>query len=281
MRKKSPSVSEKVNFRDSPIITLLSDFGDSDPYVGSMKGVILSICRKARIVDITHKVAKFNILEGGFILAASIPYFPPGTIHVAVVDPGVGTKRKALLVKTERSYLIGPDNGILMLAASQEGIEEVFEINNPRYMLSEVSSTFHGRDVFCAVAAHLANGVSLHEFGPKTNEYVKPKLSKPAITEGIASGEVIHVDDFGDIVTNITLKDLVELGIEPDSMITVAIGSVREKMKFCKSYGDVGVGEPLALIGSTGFLEFSINRGNAASAHKAKEGTGVSVSRCR
>jgi len=278
MRKKSSSGLDEISFQDSPIITLLSDFGDKDPYVGSMKGVILSICRKAMLVDITHNVAKFNVVKGGFILAAVVPYFPSGTIHVAIVDPAVGGRRKALLVKTKRSYLIGPDNSILMLAANQEGIEKVFEIRNPRYMLPKVSSTFHGRDIFCAVAAHLANGTSIDEFGSETHEYVKPEFSKPLTTKGAASGEVIHIDDFGNIVTNITLREMVELNIEPNSMITATIGSLTGKMKFCKSYGDVGTGEPLALIGSTGFLEFSINRGNAASTHEAKEGTRVSIS---
>nr|MDO8098044.1 SAM-dependent chlorinase/fluorinase [Candidatus Njordarchaeota archaeon] len=207
-----------------------------------------------------------------------IPYFPSGTIHVAVVDPGVGGKRKALLVKTKRSYLIGPDNGILMLAANQDGIDKVFEIKNPRYMLLKVSSTFHGRDIFCAVAAHLANGISIDDLGSETHEYLKPKFSKPVTTKGTASGEVIHIDDFGNIVTNVTLKDIVELNIELNSMITVTIGSVTEKMKFCKSYGDVGIGEPLALIGGTGFFEVSINRGNAALFYKTHVGTQVAIS---
>jgi S-adenosylmethionine hydrolase len=280
MRKKSPSASREVVSPDSPIITLLSDFGSTDPYVGSMKGVILSISKKATIVDITHSVAKFDVLEGGFILAAAVPYFPPGTIHVAVVDPGVGGRRKALLVKTKGYYLVGPDNGILMVAASQDRVEKVIEITNPRYGLSQVSSTFHGRDVFCAVAAHLANGVSIAEFGSETNDYVKLEFPKPDITGQTISGEVVHVDNFGNIVTNIKFTDMAEVGFERNTMITVTIGSVTERMKYGRIYGDVAVGESLALIGSAGFLEISVNQDNAASIHGAKKGTRVSISRC-
>jgi S-adenosylmethionine hydrolase len=278
MREESPYGLGEDTFRDVPIITLLSDFGERDPYVGSMKGVILSICRKARIIDITHDVAKFNIVEGGFILAAITRYFPVGTIHVAIVDPGVGTSRRGLLVRTKRSYLVGPDNGILWLAADKEGVEEVNEIRNPKYMLPEVSSTFHGRDVFCPVAAHLANGISMNEFGPETHDFMKLQFSRPTKNKGTVSGEVIHIDGFGNIVSNIMLKDIVELGIKLGSTVTVTVGSVVKKAKFCKSYGEVSEGEPLVLIGSTGFLEISINGRNAALEFKARERIRVSIS---
>jgi S-adenosylmethionine hydrolase len=280
MKKKSPSAPKEIASRDSPIITLLSDFGVKDPYVASMKGVILSICRKARIVDITHDIAKFNILQGAYALDAAIPYFPPGSIHVAVVDPSVGTKRKALIVETKRSHLIGPDNGVLMLAGPREGIERVFEIRDRRYMLSNVSPTFHGRDVFCAVAAHLANGTPVDNFGPETNDYTGPGFAKPSLTDDQLSGEIIRVDDFGNIVTNITSKDLTEFGVTIGSTIGVAVGSVSRDIKFCRTYGDVDEGDHVALIGSTGFFEISVNRGNAASFYGAREGTRLRISRC-
>jgi S-adenosylmethionine hydrolase len=244
-----------------------------------MKGVILSICRKAILIDITHDVMKFNTAQGAYLLAAAISYFPSDTIHVCVVDPGVGTERKALLVKTKRSYLIGPDNGVLMLAANREGIEKVIEITNPKYMLDDISSTFHGRDIFAAVAAHLANGVSIDEFGPRIVVYRSPRFSKPSISGGRGVGKIIHIDDFGNIITNISSTDVDGLNIKRGSRAKIAVGSITGEMSFCRTYGDVKAGEHLAIIGSSGFLEISINSGHAAKAYKAKEGLEVSISR--
>jgi S-adenosylmethionine hydrolase len=269
----------EVGLGPAPIITLLSDFGTRGPYVGSMKGVIISICRKARIVDITHNIDKFSVSHGAYVLASIVSYFPAGTIHVCIVDPGVGTKRKALIVKTKRSYLIGPDNGVLMLAASREGIETLIEITNSKYMLDEVSSTFHGRDIFSAVAAHMANGVPVMEFGRETNEFIQPSLPKLALTAQKLSGEVIHLDDFGNIVTNITLADMNKLGISLGTRVKIVIGQATHEMRFGMTYGDVAEGQPVALIGSTGLLEISINNGNAASSFKAREGSQVTISR--
>jgi S-adenosylmethionine hydrolase len=279
MSEHPPARSGKGVTRAVPVITLLSDFGTRDPYVASMKGVILSICRNAKVVDITHNIAKFNVSQGGYALAAVISYFQPGTIHVCVVDPGVGTKRKALLVRTKRSNLIGPDNGVLMPAASREGIERVIEIKNSKYMLDEVSPTFHGRDVFCAVAAHLANGVPMKEFGPETDEYIQPSFSKPTVSGGNLLGEVIHLDDFGNVVTNISLAEIGKLGIMVGATLRLVLGSTSSEMRFGRTYGEVAVGQPLSLIGSTGLLEISINRGNAASTYKAQEGSKVTISR--
>jgi S-adenosylmethionine hydrolase len=262
----------------APIITLLSDFGTRDQYVGSMKGVIISICRRARIVDITHNIDKFSVSHGAYVLASIVSYFPAGTIHVCIVDPGVGTKRKALIVKTKRSYLVGPDNGVLMLAASREGLETLIEITNSKYVLGEVSSTFHGRDIFSAVAAYLANGVPVMEIGRETNEFIQSSFSKPVLTARKLSGEIIHLDDFGNIVTNITLADTSRLGISPITRVKIVIGQVVHEMRFGMTYRDVAKGQPVALIGSTGFLEISINSGNAASSFKAREGWKVTIS---
>jgi S-adenosylmethionine hydrolase len=279
MSKDLPSRSRKDITRAIPVITLLSDFGTRDPYVASMKGVILSICRNAKVVDTSHDIAKFNVVQGSYVLAAVVPYFPANTIHVCVVDPGVGTKRKALLVRTKRSNLIGPDNGVLMLAASREGIERVIEIKNPKYMLEEVSSTFHGRDLFCAVAAHLANGVPMKKFGPETNEYIQPSFSKPTVSGGKLSGEAVYLDGFGNVVTNISLAEIGRLGIKVGAPVRVVLGSTTTEMRFGRTYGEVAVGQPLTLIGSTGFLEISINRGNAVSAYGVREGSEVTISR--
>jgi hypothetical protein len=277
------SEDSHTGLMDSPspaaIITLLSDFGTRDPYVGSMKGVIISICRKARIVDITHNIDKFGVSHGAYVLASIIPYFPTGTIHVCIVDPGVGTKRKALIVRTKRSYLIGPDNGVLMLAASREGIETLIEITNSKYMLDEVSSTFHGRDIFGAVAAHLANGVPVLEFGRETNEFIQSSFSKPILTARKLWGEIIHLDDFGNIVTNITLADMSKLGISLGTRVRIEIEQAAHEMRFGMTYEDVAEGQPVALVGSTGLLEISINSGNAASSFKARKSSQVTISR--
>jgi hypothetical protein len=263
----------------APIITLLSDFGTRDPYVGSMKGVILSICRKARIVDITHDIDKFSVSHGAYVLASVVSYFPAGTIHVCIVDPGVGTKRKALIVKTKRDYLIGPDNGVLALAANREGVELLIEITNSKYMRDEVSPTFHGRDVFGAAAAHLANGVPVMEFGRETNEFIQPYFSKPIIEGGKLSGEIIHLDDFGNIVTNISLEDIRKLGLSPGASVKILLGRAVHEVRFGMTYGDVVKGQAVALIGSTGLLEISVNSGNAAFNFKAREGSKVTISR--
>ncbi|WXG42748.1 MAG: SAM-dependent chlorinase/fluorinase [Promethearchaeati archaeon SRVP18_Atabeyarchaeia-1] len=270
--------SSGTSIPNPPIIALLSDFGLNDPYVASMKGVILSICRRAVLIDITHAVAKFNAQQGAYLLAATVSYFPPGTIHVCVVDPEVGTERKALLIKTRRSYLVGPDNGVLIPAADKEGLERVIEIRNRKYVLGRISSTFHGRDIFASVAGHLAEGVSAAEFGPEIEEYVRQKPSKPLVSRDRAVGQIIHIDGFGNIVTNISPDELNELKIRAGSMISVGIGLVTKRMKFCSTYNEVDVGEHLALVGSTGFLEVSVNRGNASSIHNAQEGSQVTVS---
>jgi S-adenosylmethionine hydrolase len=263
---------------DPPIITLLTDFGLSDSYVASMKGVILSICRKAILVDISHNVTKFRISQAAYLLSATVHYFPPGSIHLCVVDPGVGTNRRAILVKTRRSFLVGPDNGVLMLAAKDEGIEKAIEIENPKYMLDKISSTFHGRDIFASVTAHLANGVSIDEFGPRAENCIQ-LTSKYLVSDGKAKGEIIHVDDFGNIVTNIPSSELAKIDIKTGSKTKITIGRKTLEMTLHKTYGEVKAGEPVALIGSTGFLEISINKGDAAKTYKAKEEIGVSISR--
>jgi len=263
----------------APIITLLSDFGNRDPYVGSMKGVILSICRKARIVDISHEISKFSVSHGAYVLASVVSYFPSGTIHVCIVDPGVGTKRKALIIKTRRDYLIGPDNGVLAFAANREGVELLIEITNSKYMRDEISSTFHGRDIFSAVAAHLANGVPVMEFGRETNEFVQPDFSKPVQNGGKLSGEIIHLDDFGNVVTNISLEDIRKLGLSPGVSVKILLGRAVHEVRFGMTYGDVVKGQAVALIGSTGLLEISVNSGNASFSFKAREGSKVTISR--
>jgi len=259
------------------IISLLSDFGLKDPYVAEMKAVILSICTEAHIIDVSHNIEKFNIRAGAFVLASAVPYFPNGTIHVAVVDPGVGTKRRALLVETKHAFYIGPDNGLLMLAAQRGGIRHVYAITNPKLMLPRVSSTFHGRDVFAPAAAHLANETLPSDFGPEIYDYVIPKFAKPHLTKGELCGEVLHVDDFGNIITNISKGDMDKIGIIEGFKLSIKLGGKATRMKFCSTYGEAPAKKPLALIGSHDFLEIAINQGIASKRFKIKVGDPVII----
>ena len=260
------------------IISLLSDFGSKDPYVAEMKAVILSIHPQARIVDITHEIEKFNIRMGAFVLASAAPYFPAGTIHVAVVDPGVGTKRHPIIVETKRSYYVGPDNGLLMLAAQKEAVDHVYHVNNPQYMLPRVSRTFHGRDIFTPVAAHLAKGSPPSDFGPEIHDYVLPEFAKPHVRKGELFGEVLHIDDFGNVVSNISAEDLEKMGIREGCSLRVKLNGETLALKLCSAYGEVPAKTPLAIIGSSDFLEVSVNQESASRMFKAKIGDPLRVS---
>ncbi len=260
------------------IITLLSDFGLKDPYVAEMKAIILSIHPQTQIVDITHKIEKFSVHMGAFVLASSAPHFPPGTIHVAVVDPGVGTKRRSIIVETKRNFYVGPDNGLLMLAAQKEGINHVYHVNNPQYMLHRVSRTFHGRDIFAPVAANLARGRSPLEFGPEIQDYLLPEFANPHVREGELLGEVLHIDNFGNIISNISEEDLEKMGIREGCSLRIKLDGKMLTVKLCSAYGEVPERTPLAIIGSNDFFEVSINQGSASRMLKAKIGDPLSVS---
>ncbi|MEM3613504.1 MAG: SAM-dependent chlorinase/fluorinase [Candidatus Bathyarchaeia archaeon] len=257
----------------TPFITLTTDFGLADPYVAEIKAVILGINPSVQIVDISHQIEKFNIRMGAYILASAAPYFPEGTIHVAVVDPGVGTKRKPILVETESGFFVGPDNGVLALAAEKQGIKHVYEIANPKYMLPKVSTTFHGRDIFAPAAAHLSKGVPPSEFGPEIRRIVKPQFAKIVRKGSTLVGEIIHVDGFGNIITNFALKELECLGIRKS--LNIKIGETTCRLRLCKAYAEVEAKKPLALIGSHDFLEISVNQGSAAEMFKVKVGDKV------
>ncbi|MEM3769800.1 MAG: SAM-dependent chlorinase/fluorinase [Candidatus Bathyarchaeia archaeon] len=256
-----------------PLITLTTDFGLADPYVAEIKAVILGINPSVEVVDISHQIEKFNIRMGAYVLASAAPYFPKGTIHIAVIDPGVGTKRKPILIETEISFFIGPDNGVLALAAEKQGIRHIYEITNPKYMLPKVSTTFHGRDIFAPAAAYLSKGVSPSEFGPEIHEIVKPQFAKIFRKGSTLVGEIIHVDNFGNIITNFTTRELESLRTRES--LNIKIGKTTYRLKLCKAYAEVSAKKPLAIIGSHDFLEISVNQGNAAETFKAKAGDKV------
>jgi S-adenosylmethionine hydrolase len=262
-----------------PIITLTTDFGLKDPYVSEMKAVILGISPNAIIVDITHEVEKFNTKMAAYVLASASPYFPKGTIHVAVIDPSVGTKRKAILVHAEKSYFVGPDNGVLTLATKNQNIKHVYEITNQKLMLPEISGTFHGRDIFAPAAAYLANGTLPAAFGPEIHRISTLTFATLVNRKNTLIGEVIHIDDFGNIVTNFGQRELGSMGIK--GSVNIKVGSTKLRHKLCTTYSKMKPQELLAVIGSHGLLEISINHGNAAKTLKIEGGDKAILYRTR
>jgi S-adenosylmethionine hydrolase len=243
------------------IITLTTDFGTRDPYVGAMKGVILGIDPDARLVDISHDVPCQDVAAGAFVLSGAYRYFPPGTVHVAVVDPGVGTARRGIVVETQTWLFVGPDNGLFTPVYSAEDVGRIVEIRNPEAMLPEVSSTFHGRDVFAPTAAHLCAGLPLESVGPPVDDPVRLDLWEEGREPGRMTGRIVHVDRFGNGITALT-RDRIE-GATGGRTFRVSVGG-QTFGRVSQTYGDAAQGEPLVLFGSRGTLELSVNGGNAA-----------------
>jgi S-adenosylmethionine hydrolase len=262
----------------SPIISLLTDFGLKDPYAAEIKAVILGICPNAHIIDISHLIEKFNVRMGAFVLASASSYFPKGTIHVVVVDPGVGTRRRALLVETEEAFYVGPDNGVLMLAAKRQKIKHAYNITNKRYMLPKVSHTFHGRDIFAPAAAHLAKSITPDNLGPEIKDYLVPEFAEPRLSQSELTGQVLHIDDFGNIVTNISKNDLEKIDAAEGSKLRIKLGKKVIAIRFGSAYGEVKAKTALALIGSHDFLEITVNQSSASKRFKSKIGDDVTLS---
>ena len=243
------------------VITLTTDFGTSDGYVGTMKGVILSIAPDVRLVDISHEIAPQNIRQAAYVLHAAAPYFPAGTIHLAVVDPGVGSTRRALVIKSSHAFWVGPDNGLFTLLLSDEPDAVCHAITNAQYLLPSIGSTFHGRDVFAPVAAHLARGVELAELGPRADDPVTFDIPVPTQQpDGSWLGHVLYADHFGNLITSVTSSLLEGMGGVEITIGQWRITSVRS------TYADAAPGELVALVGSSGQLEIAVVNGNAAQA---------------
>lgn len=257
------------------LMTMLSDFGSKSNYVSQMKGIALSMS-EVSIVDITHDITPHNIREGAYVLKTSTPYFPVGTVHIGVVDPGVGSNRRGIVVVTNTHILVGPDNGLLIPAANELGNFTVYEIKNPRLMLRNVSNTFHGRDIFTPVAAHILNGIYFEEIGPMIKDFINLDFGKSEIRSKTATGEVIYVDNFGNIITNIEGNKLQNI-MDYDKKIMLYVGKKQKKMSFVKTYGAVKQGEFLATIGSSNLLEFSINQGDAGKKLGVKPGEKIKI----
>lgn len=216
---------------------------------------------------------------GAFILASAAPYFPKGTVHVAVVDPGVGTKRRPIIVGMKHRHFVGPDNGLLMLAASKEVLQHVYTIENWKYVLSKVSKTFHGRDIFAIVATYLARRVEVSEFGQKIKDYVMPDFAKPRLKENVVFGEVLHVDGFGNVITNISSELIEKLAISENEFVRIEMGEKAAVLKMCLAYGDVSLSSALVIVGGHDFLEVSVNQGSAAKRFNVKSGDSIRVQR--
>lgn len=244
----------------APLITLTTDFGLSDHYVGVMKGVILSICPRARIVDISHGVGAFEIAEAAFLLSQAYRYFPRGAVHVVVVDPGVGTSRRPILAQAAGQHFIAPDNGVLSMVCAREK-HRVRAITADRYFLQPVSNTFHGRDIFAPLAAHLARGVTPARFGKLIEDYLRLDFDKPARTgRRTWTGAILKVDRFGNIVTNFPVEDFPDLDKRAFEM---AVGPQRIHT-LARHYAEHGPGEPFLIVGSAGYYEISVGQASAA-----------------
>lgn len=291
MQERSGSVDHRPAHR--PIV-LTTDFGLADPFVGVMKGVVLGINPQARLIDLTHHIQPQNVLQGAFLLGTSYRFFPPGAIHVVVVDPGVGTSRRALLLTTPRGWFLAPDNGVLSYVLQdflnsvpeQGGMVtlpaglEAFSLTNPRYWLHPVSNTFHGRDVFAPVAAHLSLGVAPTEVGEPVSEVVCSPLPRPFYPEQrgdqSVEGEVIIVDHFGNLVTNIPVTAL--RGAE-DIHVTVKGHRISGLSRAFQQMEDTPKTQLVALIGSNGYLEIALPNGSAAALLAVGAGEPVQVTK--
>jgi len=286
------------------LVTLTTDFGTADGYVGTMKGVILSIAPDARLVDISHEIAPQNVRQAAYVLYAAYPFFPPHAVHLVVVDPGVGSARRPIALRTPTGYFVGPDNGVFSYVMACEPVEALVELSDPRYRLAEVSHTFHGRDVFAPAAAHLAAGLSIMALGPPVRDPITFPPPRLEVAPGGVTGEVLHADHFGNVITSI--GQLVwsgdELLLEPAfqgargriqeaggkrqeawdggqvrfkaSEVAVVVGG-REIAGVHRAYAEAEPGEALALVGSDAHLEIAVREGSAARRLELRSGDAV------
>jgi len=260
-----------------PIITLTTDFGSNDHFVGTMKGVILDILPEAQIVDICHAVQAFDVLDGALTISQAYSYFPNRTVHIVVVDPGVGTARRPIVASCDKYHFVAPDNGVLSLVYAREARMHVRHITSEHYFLQPVSNTFHARDIFSPVAAYLAKEVDSLKFGDEVEDFVKFTAPKPkAVDENRLRGVVLKVDRFGNLVTNITPQDAPMLFEADAKGFKIIVGS-REITEIHSAYAEGTPGEVIGILGSMGFLEIAANRGAAAQLTGAGKGSDVSI----
>lgn len=261
-----------------PIIALFTDFGVRDAYVAQMKGVILSINADLTVMDLNHETAVFDVRRAAYLLEASSRYLPAGSIVVTVVDPGVGTARRPVLCGTRSGrWFVGPDNGVFTHVLAEQGLREAYELAETAYFLPQVSATFHGRDVFGPVAAHLASGVPAARFGPRLETLITFPVNLPRVVGQAVVGEIVHIDHFGNLVTNVT-PDLLA-GLEVGQDLSCTIDERRWTVPFCATYGTQARGRLVALISSGGTLEIARTQGEAAAHLNAPVGTRITFER--
>ncbi len=263
----------------SPVITLLTDFGQQDAFVGIMKGVMLRLCPSARLVDLSHETEPFDILGGSFLLRSAMPYVPAGTIHLAVVDPGVGGPRRPILAQIDDQFFVVPDNGLLSYPMSAGRIHTVRHVTAEQYFLHPVSATFHGRDIFAPIAAHLALGILPEQFGPEIHDAIRlPVPLARQDSDGTVHGQVIRIDHFGNCITNITRRDLDAFmsGERPPIEALLNGQPVGPLVEF---FEEAGAGGEAGIIGSTGCLELFALRGNLARRRSVHPGAPVRLER--
>lgn len=271
------------------VVTLTTDFGTADGYVGTMKGVILSIAPQARLIDLSHHIPPQDVRRAALLLASAAPFFPPDTVHLAVVDPGVGTQRRAMALRTPQGTFVGPDNGLFGYVLAEVDEWTAVGLTAPAYRLAHVSDTFHGRDVFAPAAAHLANGVPLERLGPPLRDPLTLPLPRLAVGPRRVTGEVLYADRFGNLVTSVgrlgwegnALRLMPAFRCAPTPLRVPAtarvelggqtIGAIRH------TYGEVGEGDLLALVGSDGFLEIAVRQGSASARLGVGAGAEVAV----
>jgi S-adenosyl-L-methionine hydrolase (adenosine-forming) len=260
-----------------PVITLTTDFGTNDHYVGAMKGVIVDIVPDAQIVDITHAVQAYDVLDGALTIAQAYSYFPNGTIHMVIVDPGVGTARRPILASSDGFHFIAPDNGVLSMVYAREERIHVRHITSEHYFRQPVSNTFHGRDIFAPVAAYLAKQVDSHKFGDEIEDFVKFAAPKPKPAgENKIRGVVLKIDRFGNLVTNVTAADVPALFATKPGAFKIVVGT-REITDIRTAYAEGTPGEVFGILGSMGYLEIVANRAAAAQITGATKGSEVSI----
>jgi hypothetical protein len=261
-----------------PIITLTTDFGLNDHFIGAMKGVMLEIAPEAQIIDINHAVQPFDILDGALTISQAYSYFPSGTVHMVIVDPGVGTARRPIILTGDRHLFVAPDNGVLSLVYAREERLSVRHVTAEHYFLQPRSNTFHARDVFSPIAAFLAKGIDPSRFGEEITDYVRFAAPRPKpVDERTLRGVVLKVDRFGNLITNITPQDAPQLFEATPPAFKIAIGTKAQATRMCTSYADGAPGEVFGILGSMGFLEVAANRGSAFQLLGAGKGSEVNV----
>jgi S-adenosyl-L-methionine hydrolase (adenosine-forming) len=259
------------------IITLTTDFGTNDHFVGAIKGVILGTAPEANIIDISHAVQPFDILDGSLTISQAYSYFPSGTVHMVIVDPGVGTVRRPILMTGDRHQFVAPDNGVLSLIYDREERISVRHITAEHYFLPSASNTFHARDIFAPVAAYLAKGIEPDRFGEEITDYVRFAAPRPKpVDERTLRGVVLKVDRFGNLITNITPQDAPKLFEPTPPAFQIAIGK-GQVTRVCSNYAEGAPGEVFGILGSMGFLEIASNRGSAYQLLSAGKGSEVNV----